>query len=149
MSDNKAEDIVEEALGFMKEDGEITGFIKNGKNDRLDAEGIDFLAFLNNGLSLTIQVKTLSYNKRFYKNSKKKCRKKKKDKRYHSKEQYGSERFSYENVTNRYKRKCLEEHRRKHPLVILLIFVDIRHYNSQPDTVLSLIKEEISVYLNK
>jgi hypothetical protein len=155
---NQAENITREALGSMKKDGEIAGFIENGKNDRLDSEGIDFLAFFNNGLSLTIQIKTLSHKKKSHtkrqgseKPSKKIFEKiffKEKKKSFSKRPSVEKILFN-ESATDRYKRLCLKEHRRKHPLVMLLVFVDIRLYKSQPDVVIESIKKEVRVFLKK
>ena len=154
----QAENITKEALELMKKDGEIAGFIENGKNDRLDAEGIDFLAFFNNGLSLTIQIKTLSHKKKCYikkQKSEKPSKKifeeiffKEKKKSFNTRSSAEKILFN-ESATDCYKRLRLKEHRRKHPLVILLIFVDIRLYKSQPDVVIESIKKEVRVFLKK
>ncbi len=60
--DNVAEMILKEVLLEMQKDDLISGFIQSRKNDRLDMEGIDFLLFLKNDLSLAVQVKTHSRN---------------------------------------------------------------------------------------
>ena len=155
---NQAEYITRETLELMKKDGEIVGFIENGKNDRLDAEGIDFLAFFANGLSLTIQIKTLSHKKKCYikKQASEKPGKKniekiffKEKKKSFSKRPSVEKILFNESATDRYKRSCLKEHRRKHPLVMLLVFVDIRLYKSQPDVVIESIKKEVRVFLKK
>lgn len=62
--DNVAELILAEVLQEMIKDGKISGFIQSKKNDRLDMEGIDFLLFLNDNLTLPVQVKTHSRNQK-------------------------------------------------------------------------------------
>ncbi|MEK7462782.1 MAG: hypothetical protein AAB621_00230 [Patescibacteria group bacterium] len=57
---NLAEEIVEKALMLMKKGGKLSGFQHSKKNDKMDAAGIDFLVFSNNGSRMDMQVKTYS-----------------------------------------------------------------------------------------
>ncbi|MDE2001023.1 MAG: hypothetical protein KGI60_00465 [Patescibacteria group bacterium] len=59
---NPWEDLAEEALVELVAEGALKGFLRNRQSDWLDCEGIDFLLFLNNGSSLTIQVKSAHGN---------------------------------------------------------------------------------------
>lgn len=55
---NVAEEIVVVILTRMKEEKEISGFLRSRHSDHWDAEGLDFLIFLESGLAIPLQVKT-------------------------------------------------------------------------------------------
>lgn len=52
-----AEQVAETALKSLKETNVIREFHHSKKNGELDADGVDFLIFLNNGLCIPFQVK--------------------------------------------------------------------------------------------
>lgn len=49
-----------ETLEELKKENKISGFIHAKKNGDIDSNGIDFLVFLIGGLSVTVQIKSLS-----------------------------------------------------------------------------------------
>lgn len=51
------EQVAESALKLLKTTNVICEFHHSKKNGELDADGIDFLIFLNNGLCIPLQVK--------------------------------------------------------------------------------------------
>ncbi len=55
---NIAEEVVETVLIRLTEEKMIAGFLRSRHSDHWDAEGLDFLIFLESGVAIPLQVKT-------------------------------------------------------------------------------------------
>ncbi len=64
---DEAEDIVEEVLKDLSKKGKLFSYHRSRKGKELDAEGVDFLVYLNNGLAVPLQVKAAPHFKSHFK----------------------------------------------------------------------------------